>query len=137
MKATYRTMSKILILGAMLISMLGFTSMQTVMAQTNSIKLERVASSYAHISHVVISPTDSALQVRGNVHKRWHKRGRIRGHVNIAVIAPDGTLLFEDSIRHIRRGTKQQGARFFVEIPVEVSAGSVVRIAHHDVPMLD
>ena len=137
MKTSSRTMSKILVLGAILTFILGCILMQPVMAQTEDVKIKRIASSYAHISHVAISPTDSGLHIRGTVHKRWHTRGRIRGHVNIEVIASDGTLLFEDSIHHSRRSTRQQGARFFIKIPVEVSTGSMVRIAHHDVPLLD
>ena len=137
MKTSSRTISKILVLGAILTFMLGCVSIQPAMAQTEDVKIKRVASSYAHISHIAINSTDSGLHIRGTVHKRWHTRGRVRGHVNIEVIASDGTLLFEDSVRHSRRSTKQQGARFFIKIPVEVSTGSMVRVAHHDVPVLD
>ena len=107
MKAVNRTRSKILGLGAILTFMLGCTLMQPVMAQTEGVKIKRVASSYAHISHVTISPTDAGLRIRGTVHKRWHTRGRIRGHVNIEVIASDGTLLFELHDVHAEEGPRR------------------------------
>ena len=131
-------LSSILVLLTLLTIASGCAVMPPDLALEGKIRLERIRSEFAHIANVVVNPTDSGTHIWGRVHRQpplRHSRGHIPGHVDIEAITPDGTVLFQVSIAHEPLSGKQPEARFFLDVPNMIPAGSTVRVRHHGIPL--
>ncbi len=94
-------------------------------------KVDTTSSRGVHFNRVDVYESDAGLLVRGELHKRSHRRGPIPGHVHIEIIAPDGTVLANTSTNYHRGSSKSRTSRFTVKIPIEVPMNSTIQIMHH------
>lgn len=97
----------------------------------NKVNIETVQSEYGHVSGISVWASDAGTEIVGEVHGRSHQRGYIRGHVDIEVIKPDGTILLTEKYMYHNRGGKSRVTPFSVMIPIVVPDGSTIRLTHH------
>jgi len=110
------------------ITALGCTSIALNDARVN---VEKIPSSYAHFYQAVVSTTESSVTVSGILHKQYHSRTSILGHVDIVFVSPDRDLLKMITTDYRRRSFKSRRSEFRVEVPLAVPDGSTVYVLHH------
>lgn len=96
------------------------------------IAIERVDSSSVKIGHAYFAKTAEGLMLRGEVKRKMHSHGKIIGHLHVELISPQGQVLKTAEVKHNKKGSSDHIADFSMLLPVELAAGSVVRIIHHD-----
>ncbi len=94
-------------------------------------KVDTTSSSDVHFNRVYVYESDTGLLVRGELHKRSHRRGPIPGHLYIEITAPDGTILATTRTNYHRGSIKSRTSRFSAEIPIDVPRNFAVQIMHH------
>jgi hypothetical protein len=89
---------------------------------------DQVSREYAHLNHVVVEQKGEYLEVSGELHRNFHQRGMITGHIHVEVIAPDGETIkrVDTGLHHL--SSKSYKARFSTRLPVKVLSGSTVRV---------
>lgn len=89
---------------------------------------DQVSCQYAHLNHVVVKQNGDNLDVSGELHRNYHQRGMITGHIHVEVVAPDGKILnhVDTGLHHL--SSKSYKARFSTSIPVKIAQGSTVRV---------
>jgi len=101
-------------------------------AKEAQITIDRVDSSTVNISHAYLTKTKEGLLLRGEVKRKTHKHGSIPGHLHIELVDPQGKIIKTAEIEHSRKGSSDHIADFQVLLPLELGAGSVIRVVHHD-----
>ena len=95
--------------------------------ETNNISIERVDSDKATIGHAYISNENI---LKGTITKKQSSRGPIPGHLHITLVDPQGNIMKEADVSYMRRKAKSLRAFFTAELPIDLSPGSTIRIAH-------
>ena len=122
-----------------------------------TLALQLVPSESAYMEHVNVKQLDSELVVSGHVSRllfciltnhrpeganmvtvlQYEKRPLVvGGHMDIAVVAPDGSILNKVSVPYHPRTIsviRSRPSSFRVRIPVLPPHDSIVRVAHHNV----
>ena len=124
-----RYISSILIAGITLFTATACTTTNLVKGE-NDIRIERVDSKGATISHAYLSQSGDQLSLRGEVKRRGHGRGPIPGHLHVTLIDSQGQVIKEADISYIRRNVKSSIATFSTKLPIELASGSKVKITH-------
>jgi hypothetical protein len=96
----------------------------------DKVTVETVPSIYGHLSRVSVVSSETGIKVAGEVHGSSHQRGYIRGHVDVEVIFPDGTIQDKETFKYHYRGGKSRATPFSVEIPIVIPEGSTIRVTH-------
>lgn len=96
------------------------------------VSIERVDSSSVKITHAYLARTGEGLKLRGEVKRIIHGHGSIPGHIHIELLDPQGQVLKTADIDHNRKASSAHISDFSTLLPMELAAGSVVRIIHHD-----
>ncbi|MDH5766401.1 MAG: hypothetical protein OEZ38_10345, partial [Gammaproteobacteria bacterium] len=120
-----------LILLTTVITMLGSSacSMNNQLKE-NNISIKRLDSKEAQITQTYLNVADNRLILRGQIKQKLHNRGPIPGHLHITLIDPNGQALMETDIGYLRNNVQSSTAKFSTEIPVHLSSGSTIKIAH-------
>jgi len=101
-------------------------------AKQAQISIERVDSSTVNIGHAYLAKTVDGLVLRGEVKRKTHGHGGIPGHLHVELLNPQGQVLKMAEVNHNRKANSDHIADFSTLLPMELAAGSVVRIIHHD-----
>jgi len=116
--------------GAACASTLPVASSETELRIEDGLRIEEAASSRFEIDRVRVRRSADALSVSGDVSRVIRSRGFIPGQVEVRLLAPDGTVLAEDSATPMRRNRQARSAHFFVRLPVQAPPGSTLQIVH-------
>jgi hypothetical protein len=101
-----------------------------------TITVETVPSIYGHVSRVSVVASETGIRVAGEVYGSSYQRGYIRGHVDVEVIYPDGTVQ-EETVRYPYHGGKSRATPFSVDLPIEMPEGSTIRVIHNATSISD
>lgn len=120
------------------VSMTGwaFASNHINLLNDGAVKLERIPSKcHYYISYVNVYQNDGELVIYGHV-KRRSRIGGGSGHVDIAIVSPDGKVLERISTLHkpqiiLTRKMHTRKSTFEVRLPTIPPTGSKVRVAYH------
>ncbi|MBW1862595.1 MAG: hypothetical protein JRJ02_09515 [Deltaproteobacteria bacterium] len=116
---------------------LGCTSGRSNLALSDTVYIERVPSSNRSILGVQVYAEDHQLVINGRVKRRNASFVNGEGHIDIAVVGPEGDILEQASTKYVPRiipNRKMRGMRgsyFEVRLPDIPPTGSTVRIAYH------
>ena len=86
-----------------------------------------------YVSSATASSQNNTLVVQGTVKPHSAGQGRIRGHVDISVIGPDGKLLAEESVFPRLGAThgNARSSRFIAYLDLVPPPGSIVEVTAH------
>ena len=124
----------IMILSATAFSTMACSSSLVDRVQEGGIIIDTIESRHFRISRAVVYQEGENLIVSGKV-KRKTTALRGSGHVDVVILGPDHSLLYEGSTLQVPAIVRRKGSResrFTVAIPVTVREGSFVRIGYHD-----
>ena len=135
---TLKTEKLFAILVVLLLSLNSFAGTTTKnLIKENVVSLEKVASNDGTIGGVSITQKGEIIIISGKV---LMKTRHVRGHVDIGIYSPDGSLLHEFStyanVRRVSRGRGrllERTAHFKAEIPADVKKGTTFHIGFHKV----
>jgi hypothetical protein len=97
--------------------------------------VERVHSRNIAVSRVYVYQDGDQLEIAGRV-KRLRSTIANGGHVDIAIVSPEGELLEQVSTGYVPRIIRRRGSRealFTVRLPIIPPEGSRVRVAYHKI----
>ncbi|MFH1217285.1 MAG: hypothetical protein V1706_12355 [Pseudomonadota bacterium] len=113
----------------------GCTTLGSNLTQNDAVKIKIFeASNTIVVSSVNVYEQNEKLVVFGSMNRTFGYRGKIRGHVDIDVIGPDGTTLTTQTTAHPFPGNSHANARysrFFAYLDSVPPAGSVIQVAAH------
>jgi len=66
------------------------------------VKVERINSNRAKIGNVIIKQMGLNIYLRGKISRHFPARGYIPGHLDVHVMAPDGTIIADETISYKR-----------------------------------
>jgi len=92
--------------------------------------VETQTSPIAHV-HADVQRADRAWQVYGEVHQPNHGMGTIPGHVDIELIAEDGTVLARTNNGYHHRSRRSRYSWFLVDLPEVDGSVAKIRVMHH------
>ena len=118
---------------ALVLSVAGCASMRTDLVRTGEVSLEQIPSSQAHFSRVAISRSDETVVVSGELHRQYHRRGPVPGHVDVVVLDGTGTVVAKVPTDYRRGSLKSRRHLFTQALPVPVMQGYTIRVVHHAV----
>ncbi len=104
------------------------------LADNRTVSLERVHSDNITVSRVYVYQDGDQLEISGRVKRRSSSIFN-GGHVDIAIISPDGEILEQVSTRYYPRIIRRRGAResfFTARLTAIPPKGSIVRVAYHE-----
>ncbi|MBW1851607.1 MAG: hypothetical protein JRJ15_09280 [Deltaproteobacteria bacterium] len=135
MKARDLRILFVLMIVSISITGLGCASNGVNLIKNGAVTLERIPSKGYYISHVEVYQNDNELVLHGNVKRRPHSNTGT-GHVDIAIVSPDGEIL-EEIITSYRpriiskRRLRKCKSYFIVSLSIVPPKGSIVRVAYH------
>jgi hypothetical protein len=100
----------------------------------NTVAVERINSNRAYIKFVSAQQFDKKVSVRGTVKRRHSGRGTVRDHVDVVIIAPDGSIVSNNDTPYYRKNIKKGEANFHLALSDELRVGSVFRLSLHNAP---
>ncbi|NLD38554.1 MAG: hypothetical protein GX654_16970 [Desulfatiglans sp.] len=128
--------------GLIILLLTGFSCASTKVNLLNnkSVKLEKVSDQGVRIMKVFVHKENDEMQISGIV-KNTSFVPVTSGHVDIAVISPEGVILQKISANYLpgtlsNRKRHHQGSRFSADLQSVPPAGSTVRIAFHKTPFI-
>ena len=132
-----RDLRKLVVLMIVSISMTGFgcATNGVNLIKNGTVTLERIPSKGYYVSHLEVYQNGNELVLHGNVKRRAHSYA-VNGHVDIAIVSPDGDNLEEISTHHTpriipSRLMRKRRAYFYVSMSTVPPVGSIVRVAYH------
>ena len=125
----------VLMIASVIMTGLGCASNRVNLLKDGTVELERIPSKGYYISYVNIYQNRDALVVYGHV-KRRSRVGDSSGHVDIAIVSPNGKVLEQISTLYkpriiLTRKMHTRKSTFEVRLPTIPPAGSLVRVAYH------
>ena len=134
-KALQRSLAAILVLAASLAAS-GCTTLSTDSKRQAKVLFEWVPSQEVFISEVHAYEEANTVSVYGKVKRTAASCcNAVRGHIDMMVIGPDGSILDTPSLLHSPRNipkTRTRSARFAAKLPYSLPAGATLRMAYHD-----
>ena len=113
-----------------------------VLNQANSVRdnivsLEGSASKCVKFFNINIYQNGDIFEMAGKVHHRFKFGPHVKGHIDVAIITPDGTISETLSSPHDcwlgRRGRRMvREAPFYIKTSVSPPSGSMVRVEFHE-----
>jgi len=128
-----KTISLISLLMAGSLVWSGCATQQLNLVEKGDVSIELVRSKEIHIPRATVVQDGDELVISGKV-KRRHSSLVHGGHIDIAIIGPEGEILDQVSTPHIPRiipRKSTQTASFTVNLPTHLDYGSTVRVAYH------
>lgn len=106
------------------------------LVRDRTVTVESISSPRATVRRVTVEQRGPDMEIRGELSRRWPGRGSIPGHVDMSLIGPDGTVLWEASLGYWRWSIKSRTAVFHVKPRLEQPPpGSTLRVRHHNAPL--
>jgi hypothetical protein len=101
-----------------------------------TVSLERVSTKYFYIPWARVYERDDEIEVHGQVRRRYRLRRDYggHGHIDVAVVAPDGTVPEAVSALYYPRDIPRKSAptaNFTAHLSKVPSPGSTVRLSYH------
>ncbi|MBZ0273661.1 hypothetical protein K8I61_16605 [bacterium] len=123
-------------LSALIVIIVGCATTAPNLAADGRIALNSAKSEDLQIGNLAIRRVEGTTVVTGQVRPiRTQANPTPVGHLDIAVTSQDGAVVYEGSsyvhISRPRHGKPTLSSRFEVKLPVEVSDGSIVKVAFH------
>ena len=135
MKTKIRQLVTTLGVGCVILAVGGCASSRYNLAKNGVVSVEYMPSEGdTFVSQADVYQMENGIEISGTVKvpKALHPtRG---GHVDVAILSSDGSLLKKASIQHRPRSPRRTSAHklpFRVYIPIELSPESTIRIAYH------
>ena len=127
-----------IVLGMAIGTMFGCASGRTNLVDNGTVIIESAQSMQAFVTSVSVYRDDEKLVISGRVKQRYHTVTADRGHVDIALINPDGTTIRTVSVgyRSLLARRTCASSLFRVCLPVTLPQGATVRVVHHSTPNL-
>jgi hypothetical protein len=103
------------------------------LVERGTVTLERVNARNISVSRAYAFQDGDQLEISGNV-KRLSSSISNGGHVDIAIVSPEGETLEQVSTCYIPRIIRRRGSReafFSLRLPIIPPEGSMVRVAYH------
>jgi hypothetical protein len=106
------------------------------LVENQTLSLERVPTKNLYISWVRVYRQEDVTEVFGEIRRRHRSKGGHggHGHIDVAVVDPDGTVLEEVSTLYYPRDLPKKSAPvayFTVRLAQPPPPGSTVRLTHH------
>jgi hypothetical protein len=119
-----------------MIVLAGCASSKVNLVDTERVTIERMASEGGvRIENVYVYQEGNELLVSGRVKRRGTGRVIPRGHVDIAILSPEGNVIEKASTSYvpttIRRKLSHRGSHFNARFSVVPPEGSTVRVSYH------
>lgn len=116
----------------------GFLTVSAITAQAEPVRIDAIDNhKFGWTFHRLnLSQTDSHTVVSGRINAPVTSFRPASGHIDLAVYSADGKRLAETTARHTPsllspRSQRKGGARFSAELPKDLPAGSIVKVAFH------
>ncbi len=94
------------------------------------IKVERIQTRFAYISSANFWKGRNGYYLRGSVIPRAINKMPLSGHIDVAIVAPNGSSTTCFTMRH-RNPPRQVRKPFFIRFEKLPEPGSIVRLRHH------
>jgi hypothetical protein len=125
----------LLMIASVSMTVLACASNRVNLLKDGTYKLEPISSGGYYISNVHVNKVDDGLEITGKVKRRSYF-GVGDGHVDIAIVSPEGEVFEKLSTFYVprtipMRRRHRSGAHFTLRLPVLPPNGSTVIIAHH------
>ena len=100
------------------------------------VSVSAVPSEKVNILWPIVYQDDSGYLAYGAVQRRWQGGSLLRSHVDVSVVSPDGSVVYEGRTRdmYVPRRIPGKGInwlRFRLPLPVKVSDGYRVKMKAH------
>lgn len=104
--------------------------------ESSAFKIKTVNSKKAAITNVKLLKINEHYIIKGKVRNKLKSRiTPIPGHVDISVVGSNGKTINTSPVAIYRINKRSRFARFKQELKVTPSAGSSIRVAHHNAPL--
>jgi hypothetical protein len=106
------------------------------LVDNQTVSLERIPTKYFYISWARVYQQEDEIEVHGQIRRRYRLRRDYggHGHIDVAVVAPDGIALEEVSTLYYPRDIPRKSAPvayFTVRLSQPPPPGSTVRLSYH------
>ena len=135
MKAMIRRFLVALGMGSVAFFSTGCAPTHLSLVKNGTVSLEYIPSGEeTYVSQADVYQRANGIEISGTVkvpQTRHHTRG---GHVDVAILSSDGSLLKKASIQHRPRNFRRTSAHklpFKAYIPITLPSKSIIRIAYH------
>ena len=125
------------------ISIGGCTSLHSSPAQMEGLFIEHVHSSRVSLSNIIVGQEGDELVITGEV-RRLNTAFSGMGHVDVAVVSPDGAVMNQAHIDYQPKilpktpgARKHRPSHFEVRLRCVPPKGSLIRVAYHGKPAQD
>ena len=114
-------------------SLWGCATNRVSLSDLGTVKLEIVPSKdpYVHISEADVYQDGNELVVTGTAVKRGPLFTTYKGHIDVAVISPEGETIKQASAEYRRHPSRRRTTTFAVRIPVPAEKGTIIRLMFH------
>ncbi len=104
----------------------------TRVAGQNQISIESVDSSLMRINRSYLKKTPEGLSLQGEIRAKFNRRMYTAGHIHVEIINGNGSIVKRAELKPDRNPVNRKIARFSILLPQDTTAGTVVRLIHHD-----
>ena len=134
----YASFKGLLIIAALIVTITIFAGCAVKgldLIDSGKVSVERVKDKYISFSYVHVYQQGENICVTGRVLRRKHLPKLIKGHVDVLIISPTGSVLKKVGVYPYPRtipGKRTRGSYFEIHIPAILSNGSKVRFKYHN-----
>jgi len=148
MRGTYPLFLLLLWVAAASAGMGGCVTQNSSLVHVGGLFVETIPSSRVFLSNIIVRPEGDELVITGEVRRR-NAAFSGKGHVDVAVVTPGGTVIGQAStfytpgiLPKTPGARKHRPSRFEVRLNCIPPQGSIIRLAYHgkpdpDDPLLD
>lgn len=126
------------ILGIAVMGVSGCAANRTISLDSGTVSIERMPGKGVNFNRVYVHQENDEIVVSGRIKRRSSSTVTGGGHVDIAVISPEGEVLEHVSTIYVPRvflRKSHRGSYFEVRLSVVPPDGSVIRVARHKLPL--
>ena len=96
------------------------------------IKLERIDSSSANITHAYLKHAEGQLILRGDLKRKLNKRGVLPGHLHVEVIDSSNTMIDESIVCYKLKCANTGTSSFVYKASENPDKIKIIRMVHHN-----
>lgn len=133
-KRRYLNVILILVIGLTLIAVSSFAGNRINLVESGTVSIERLPGQGLYFHALNVHQEGNEVVVSGSIKRRKTSVVTGGGHIDIAVINPEGKVLEHVSTRYVPKVFSREshrGSVFSVYLPLVPPKGSVVRVARH------
>jgi len=121
---------------AAILALLGASGCASIGPLRNDLAIETESGSGVIIQSVTARATESGTMIAGSVRRAFGYGPIYRSHLDIEVIAPDGSVQTQVATRYSptpipRSYRSRRDSHYATELPLTPVSGSIIRVSHH------